>query len=372
MSTNPGDPGPVEDPRDAAGPRSGEGGVPEGPAASASRAGKGPDEVTGAQPEERPRPMGDAEATQPRVGEGAVAGVAGAAAAESLAKRYDRAHDSQHKPRTPAEAKYARRNAEAAAAGGIGDGAQRYAVAAGDVPPSGSEESWSAEPHPGFRTDPVLRKAFSTRRLAVGSVAGVCVLAFLFWFGAKGLASKSPNGNGSAPWTAAPKVNGAVVNGINAQNNIGDAAYNNGTAAAIVRGAAAECADPINDPAALAAGAGQAVALTGWGSVAGTTLNAIQQEAQSLNTAVEAQDIPKIAAAAQAMCSVMIKARNLPPVLDDTATGAWKATLQSAASAVKDALQGSTGNPFQFNAAQAELANVQTALTALKSRVGVS
>jgi hypothetical protein len=312
--------------------------------------------------------MGDAEATRPRVGEGAVAG----AAAESMAKRYDRAHDAQHKPRTAAEAKYAERNAAAAAAGGIGAGAQRYAVDPEDVPPAGSEESWSAEPHPGFQTDPVLRKRYSTRRITVSAVAGVCVLAFLFWFGAKGLASKSPNGNGSAPWTAAPRADGAVVGGINAQNNIGDAAYNNGTAAAIVRGAAAECADPVDDPAALAAGAGQAVALTGWGSVAGGTLNAIQEQAQSLNTAVEAQDIPKIAAAAKAMCAAMVQARSLPPVLDDTATGAWKATLQSAASAVKDSLQGATGNMFQFNAAQAEIANVQTALNALKSRVGIT
>ena len=319
---------------------------------------------------ERPRLRGDAEGTQPQVGEGAVPGAAGMTA-EEMSKRYSRAHEAQHQPRTPAEAKYAERNASAAAAGGIGAGAHRYAVDPADVPPAGSEESWSAEPHPGFQTDPVLRRTYSTRRLTVGAVLGIVVIGLGIWFGGKGLASKSPNGNGSAPWTAAPTVDGAVVGGINAQNNIGDAAYNNGTAAAIVRGAAAECADPVNDPAALAAGAGQAVALTGWSSVAGPTLAAIQQQAQSLNTAVEAQDIPKMAAASKAMCAAMVQARSLPPILDQTATGAWKATLQSAASAVKDSLQGATGNMFQFNAAQAEIANVQTALNALKSRLGL-
>jgi hypothetical protein len=287
--------------------------------------------------------------------------------AGNLGVRYTRAHDSQHKPRTPAEAKYAQRNAEAAAEGNIGFGAHRYAEDPEDVPPAGSEESWSAEPHPGFETDPVLRKRYSSRRVAITALAGVVVLAFGFWMGAKNLASKSPNGNGSAPWTAAPRVDGAVVGGINAQNNIGDAAYNNGAATAIVRDAAVECADPVNDPGALIAGTGQAINLTGWGSAAGPTLNAIQQEAQSLNTAVEAQDIPKLAAATKAMCGAMIAARTLPPVNDPAAASAFKSAMESWAAAVGDALQGAQGSMFQYNAATAELANAQTALAALNS-----
>ncbi|GAA2046935.1 hypothetical protein GCM10009839_59500 [Catenulispora yoronensis] len=100
---------------------------------------------------------------------------------------------------------------------GVGDGSPRYGEAVAEIPESGSEESWSAAPHPGYERDP--KSGFTSKRLAAGTLIGCLILALGVFYGTRILTGRSSNGFGAQPWTAAVKQDGAVVGGINAQNS---------------------------------------------------------------------------------------------------------------------------------------------------------
>src|SRR5258708_3825734 len=55
-----------------------------------------------------------------------------------------------------------------------GEGSPRYADTAKETPRSGSEESWSASPHPGYQADPTLH--YTTKRLLVSTLIGILLL----------------------------------------------------------------------------------------------------------------------------------------------------------------------------------------------------
>lgn len=99
----------------------------------------------------------------------------------------------------------------------VGEGAPRYADDPAEIPAHGSEQSWSAAPHPGYVADPA--SGYTNRRIAVSTLIGCLVLALFVFFGLRLLTARSSNGYGPQPWTGAVTQNGAVVGGINAQNN---------------------------------------------------------------------------------------------------------------------------------------------------------
>ncbi|NUR31939.1 MAG: hypothetical protein HOV83_39880, partial [Catenulispora sp.] len=99
----------------------------------------------------------------------------------------------------------------------VGEGSLRYADDPDHIPAHGSELSWSAAPHPGYVADPAL--GYSTKRLASGVLLSCLVLALGIFFISSLLTAKSSNGFGPAPWTGAVVKDGAVVSGINAQND---------------------------------------------------------------------------------------------------------------------------------------------------------
>ncbi|NUP52049.1 MAG: hypothetical protein HOW97_32715 [Catenulispora sp.] len=99
----------------------------------------------------------------------------------------------------------------------VGEGAPRYADDPDDIPAHGSEQSWSAAPHPGYVADPA--SGSTNRRIAAGTLIGCLALALFVFYAVHVLTSRSSNGFGPAPWTAAVTKDGAVVGGINAQNS---------------------------------------------------------------------------------------------------------------------------------------------------------
>jgi hypothetical protein len=98
----------------------------------------------------------------------------------------------------------------------VGEGSPRYGLTPDEIPPHGSELSWSAQPHPGYVADP--SSGYTNRRLAAGTLIGCLILALGVFYGVHILTGRSSNGFGPAPWTAAVHQDGAVVGGINTQN----------------------------------------------------------------------------------------------------------------------------------------------------------
>ncbi|NUR60798.1 MAG: hypothetical protein HOV87_19360 [Catenulispora sp.] len=99
----------------------------------------------------------------------------------------------------------------------VGEGSPRYGATLDDIPPHGSELSWSAQPHPGYVADP--GSGYTGKRIAAGTLIGCLILALGVFYTVHLLTARSSNGFGPAPWTAAVHKDGAVVGGINAQND---------------------------------------------------------------------------------------------------------------------------------------------------------
>ena len=98
----------------------------------------------------------------------------------------------------------------------VGEGSLRYGETPDQIPPHGSELSWSAQPHPGYVADP--NSGYTGKRIAAGTLIGCLILALGVFYGVRILTGRSSNGFGPASWTAAVHKDGAVVGGINTQN----------------------------------------------------------------------------------------------------------------------------------------------------------
>lgn len=257
-----------------------------------------------------------------------------------------------------------------------GEGVSRYAIAPEAIPLSGSEESWSAAPHPGYQPDPAIPT--TNRRLMTAGLVGLVVLAAASFAGYGLLTAKSSNGNGPAPWTGAVQQNGAVVGGINAQNNgaaspvdlpSGVTFGNSGTAqGASVNQAVTACRTAANTSVPVTTATGTAAEISAWGNRAGPTADDLHAAAATLQRTLNT-DAVTVAHAAYAMCVDYSAVNKVPPMPDAVGSQAWAAAVRDYAQAANQALQGVSGKPAMLTAANDSINAGNAQLAALSARV---
>jgi hypothetical protein len=244
-----------------------------------------------------------------------------------------------------------------------GEGAARYAEVPEEVPRSGSEQSWSAQPHPGYQPDPA--RHVTTRRLMASSLVGLVVLGAGAFFGFNLLTLKSSNGNGPAVWTGAVTQQGAVIGGINAQNNdsaapvslpVGATFGNSGTAeGAAVNQAITACQRASTTSVPVTAATGTPAEISAWGNKATPTVDDLHSGAASLQRTLNGTDAVTVANAAYSLCLGYPAVSTVPPMPDAAGSQAWSAAVRAYAQAASQALQGISGKPAQLTAANASI-----------------
>jgi hypothetical protein len=249
---------------------------------------------------------------------------------------------------------------------GLGDGSTRYGEDAAEIPPSGSEESWSAG-HPGLEID--QEHGISGKRFAAGALIGLAVLTFSVFAGYSLLTAKSPNGNGAAAWTAGVTKDGAIVQGISAQNDVGPHAAALGAVGQQVRDAAAACDAATGNSSQLTATTGTVAGIGDWAIKATPSVNEIKDEAAKLATAVTGDDSGGIATAAKDLCTSFGKITALPAMPDAVGSAAWAAGIIAYADAANNALKGASGDQSALVQAGKDLVKGNADLNALSARI---
>lgn len=251
--------------------------------------------------------------------------------------------------------------------GPVDEGSVRYGETLDEIPVSGSEESWSARPHPGFQPRPAGPGA--TKRLAAGVLVGGVLLAVGVWGGYSLLTAKSPNGNGAAPWTAGVTDQGAVVQGINAQNNVGS----NNTTLGVgdqVRVATAACDAATGDSSKLTSATGTVATPALWSAQAAPTVTELRGGGVKLASALNAGDVARIATSAQGICGTLTTVSALPALSDPAAASAWSAAVTDYAAAANNALKGANGNQSALIQAKTDVVHANDQLNALTTMIG--
>jgi hypothetical protein len=256
---------------------------------------------------------------------------------------------------------------EAVGAEGVGEGAPRYAENLDEVPAHGSEQSWSAAPNPGYQTDP--DSGMDGKRLAAGVLVGGVALAAGIFAGYSLLTAKSPNGNGTAAWTADITKDGAVIQGINAQNDVGTNAALPSGLAQQVHSAVATCNAVTGNNNQLTTTTGTAAGIGNWASKATPSINALRADAANLKTAAAAHDPAAIATSAQAMCTSLVKVSSLPAMPDAAGSAAWAAGITAYAAAANDALKGASGDAAALTQSGLDLSRATTLMDTLAARI---
>ena len=258
-----------------------------------------------------------------------------------------------------------------------GDGAPRYADVTEEVPPTGSEESWSAAPHPGYQPDPAARA--KPRRMMVTGLIGLVVLAAGSFGGYAVLIAKSSNGNGSAPWTAAVKQNGAVVGGINAQNNdaaspvdlpagstFGNSGLNTG---AVINQAVVACRTATATSVPVTAATGTGAQISAWADKSKATVTALHSAAGVLKRSLSTKDVGTVASAAFTLCNGYPAIATVPPMPDAVGSQAWAAAVKAYADAATQSLRGVSGTYAALPQALDSIATGDMQLAALQARI---
>lgn len=271
----------------------------------------------------------------------------------------------------------------------VGEGSPRYADTPDQIPPHGSELSWSAAPHPGYVADP--KAGYTTRRLAAGVLIGCLVLALGVFYVTRVLTGRSSNGFGAAPWTAAVERDGAVVGGINAQNSgsahpvalpagttfgdsgraagAGGGAGGAGGAAAAVSKATANCQAVTGNTGQLTTTTGTTASIGTWAVQATPEVNSLKDDAAKLGTAVANKDDNAIADAADGLCTALSKVGTLPAMPDAAGSQAWSGGVTALAQAANSALKGAGGDAGALQSAADQLRQGQAQLDALSARI---
>lgn len=258
-----------------------------------------------------------------------------------------------------------------------GEGAPRYAVVPEEIPRTGSEQSWSAAPNPGYQRDPDVY--FPTKRLLAGTLVGALVMAALVVYGARILTNRSNNGNGSAAWTAAVEKDGAVVSGINAQGNgsppeipqrvdlsSGNAgATNSGVFTAAI--ASCRTASAITLPVTAETGGRDAVRT--WSAQAAAAAQKLRTDAATLQNVLNLGHADAVASAANTLCLSYPGIAAVPPMPDAAGSQAWSSAVSSFATAATQALQAVGGNPDAKGAALDALSRGGKELAAMSARI---
>ncbi|WP_194916082.1 hypothetical protein [Catenulispora rubra] len=258
-----------------------------------------------------------------------------------------------------------------------GDGAPRYAATPEQAPRSGSEQSWSAEPNPGYQRDPAVD--YPAKRVLAGTLIGALLIAAFVSYGARILANRSNNGNGSAPWTAAVEKDGAVVNGINAQGNGSpheipvQADLSTGTTGATTSGvysaAIASCRTATSITLPVTTETGTAAAIGTWSAQATASVTKLRADAAALRSALNLGHTDAVASAANTLCLAYPGIAAVPPMPDAVGSQAWSSAATAFATAATESLRGASGNPDAASAAFDNLARGDKQLDALSARI---
>jgi hypothetical protein len=258
-----------------------------------------------------------------------------------------------------------------------GDGAARYADTVAEMPRSGSEQSWSAEPNPGYQRDPRIH--YPTKRVVAGALVGALVLAAGVVYGARLLTNRSGNGFGPAPWTAAVSQHGAVVGGINAQNNNSAPELNlpagltygtSGTAnAALIASAITSCRTATALTLPVTTEVGTSAAISDWAVHASPNVEALHNNAAVLSRALTQGHVAAVASAANTLCLGYPTIAHLPLMPDAAGSKAWSIAVSSYATAATESLRGVSGNPDATAAAFDNIAQGDQQLTVLSQRI---
>ncbi|MEZ0115586.1 hypothetical protein ABH920_009626 [Catenulispora sp. EB89] len=258
-----------------------------------------------------------------------------------------------------------------------GEGAPRYAATPGEAPRSGSEQSWSAEPNPGYQRDPAID--YSGKRVLVGTLVGALLIAAFVSYGARILANRSNNGDGSAPWTAAVEKDGAVVNGISAQGNGApheipvQADLSTGTTGATTSGvytaAIASCRTATAITLPVTTQTGTAAAIGTWSAQATASATKLRADAAALQNALNLGHTDAVASAANTLCLAYPGIAAVPPMPDAAGSQAWSSAATAFATAATESLRGVSGNPDAQSAAFDNIAQGDKQLDALSARI---
>lgn len=258
-----------------------------------------------------------------------------------------------------------------------GEGAPRYAVVPEKIPRSGSEQSWSAAPNPGYQRDPDVY--FPTKRLVAGTLIGALVMAALVAYGARILTNRSNNGNGSAAWTAAVEKDGAVVSGINAQGNGSppeipqQVDLNSGNAGATNSGmftaAIASCRTASAITLPVTAETGTQAAIRTWSAQAAAAAQKLRTDVAMLQNVIKLGHADAVATAANTLCQSYPGIAAIPPMPDAAGSQAWSSAVSSFATGATQALQGVAGNPDAKAAALDALSRGDKQLAAMSARI---
>ncbi|WP_194924781.1 hypothetical protein [Catenulispora pinisilvae] len=258
-----------------------------------------------------------------------------------------------------------------------GEGAPRYAAVGEQAPRSGSEQSWSAAPHPGYQPDPT--RNYSSKRLLASTLIGILLLGGGVVYVYRILSNRSSNGFGAAPWTAAVKHDGAYVGGINAQNDgaaqpvdlpQGVSPGSSGNAgAAAVSSAIAVCRTATATTIPVTTATGTTATIGDWAVRATPSVQILRSDAATLQTALSLGHVAAVASAANTLCSTVPHIGGLPPMPDAVGSQAWSSAISAFATAATESLQGASGNPDATAAAFDGLNEGDMQLNALAARI---
>jgi hypothetical protein len=258
-----------------------------------------------------------------------------------------------------------------------GEGAPRYAATPDQAPRSGSEESWSAAPNPGFERDPAIN--YPAKRVLAGTLIGALLMAGFVAYAARILTNRSGNGNGSAAWTAAYERDGAVLGGINAQNDgsaheiaipadttFGDSGSANGAA---IDAAASRCRTATATAVPVTTATGTTASIGDWAVHATPSVQRLRTDAATLQTALSLGHVAAVANAANTLCSGYPAIAALQAMPDAAGSQAWSSAASAFATAATESLRGASGNPDATAAAFDNLALGNKQLEVLASRI---
>lgn len=258
-----------------------------------------------------------------------------------------------------------------------GEGAPRYAVVPEYIPRSGSEQSWSAAPNPGYQRDPDVY--YPAKRVIAGTLIGALVMAGLVVYGARILTNRSGNGNGSAAWTAPVEKDGAVVNGINAPGNgsppevpekVDLSSGNAGaTSSGVFTAAIASCRTASAITLPVTAETGTPAAIRTWSAQAAAAAQKLRTDAATLQNVLNLGHADAVASAANTLCLSYPALAAVPPMPDAAGSQAWSSAASSFATAATQALQAVGGNPDAKGAALDALSRGGKQLAAMSARV---
>jgi len=258
-----------------------------------------------------------------------------------------------------------------------GDGAPRYAATSQEAPRSGSEDSWSAQPNPGYQPDPAIN--YPTKRLVAGALVGALLMAGFAVYAARILTNRSGNGNGSAPWTASVARDGAVVGGINAPNNgaaheislPAGTTYGQGadTSAAAISKAVATCRTATDTKVPVSTATGTTATIGDWAVHATPSVQSLRTNARGLQTALTSGHVLAVANAANTLCAAYPGIAALHPMPDAVGSQAWSSAASALAAAATESLRGASGNPDAAAAALDNISKGEKELDALSARI---